>query len=393
MKRTVLLVLLSLFISCVSSAQERKPWVMRTIKKLGTFIDSMAVRGIDQRYLEIPKSPWQVMLKYHMNDMDLRSTVSMSEDYTDESGFHDSELNVESAINPHTVSSIGVWMGYRGYGLGYNLSLTGKNASNFSIGATGSNYGLNLRIRKVNTNKLDIYLWGHADDEKIEMDMKHSETWDDIKVKTVIFDGYYMLNKKRFSYSAAYDQSVIQKRSAGSLMFGALWYQTSLDYSNRFNALFIQALANIGRIKIHEGAIGVGYSYNWVPVKNLLINITAMPMLVVYNRAKVYLYDSNYDLFLDEGEVSPTGKKPVPAHEEDKDHPSWMKDITLEEVGTDVKYGKLSLNLDARMSLTYNLGRYILNVNGQLNRFHNSIDENTLKLSDWYINALLGIRL
>jgi hypothetical protein len=131
---------------------------------------------------------------------------------------------------------------------------------------------------------------------------------------------------------------------------------------------------------------GLGYAYNWVPMKNLLINITAMPMLVVYNRTKAYLYESNYDIFLGEGEVSPTGKKYVP------DDDSWQDDITLEETSSITKYGKLSLNIDARASITYNFDRFFLNVYGQVNHWNNKIDNNRIKLTDWYVNASLGFR-
>ena len=109
-------------------------------------------------------------------------------------------------------------------------------------------------------------------------------------------------------------------------------------------------------------------------------------MLVVYNRTKAYLYDSNYDLFLEDGEVSPTGKYPVP------DDLKWQDDITLYEVSSITKHSKLSFNFDARASITYNFNRYFLNVYGQLNHWKNKIDNNRIKLTDWYINASLGFR-
>ena len=60
--------------------QERKPWVLRALNAVKTYIDSSAVKGIDTRYLEVPEKPWAVMLKSNANDMDLRSTTYMSED-------------------------------------------------------------------------------------------------------------------------------------------------------------------------------------------------------------------------------------------------------------------------------------------------------------------------
>ena len=366
-------------------AQEQKPWVLRALHSVGEYIDSATVRGIDQRYIQMPEKPWAVVLKYNVNNMDLRSVSTMTESQMAERG-KVGDSNWETIFRPSTGSSLGAWVGYRGYGLGYSFSFNRNNGRNFSIGLTGSNYGINLRTRKFNTNKIEINVWGHDEDGAYELNDLPAETWEDIKVNTAIFDAFYMLNSKRFSYAAAYDQSTIQVRSAGSFMIGVMWFRTALNYSARQNALFIQALGDIGRVTIQEGSLGVGYAYNWVPVRNLLVNITAMPMVALYNRTKIHRYDSNYDLFLEEGEYSPQGKKHVP------DDESWLDDITLEETGTAVRHGKVSLNIDARASITYNMGRYFLNCYGQLNHYHNSIDDNTLRLTDWYVNASLGYR-
>lgn len=384
--RRTLAAFISLTLFCTSlTAQERKPWLSRTLSNIGTFIDSLSARGIDQRYIEVPEKPWQVMLRFNVNDMDLKSYTLISKEQFAKRGL-EGELNWEARVRPHASTNMGLWVGYRGYGLGYSLSISNNTGRNFTIGATGSNFGINLRTRKFNTSEMDVRLWGHDDNGPFELnDML--ELYEPVTIRSTIFDAYYMLNGKRFSYAAAYDQSVIQRRSAGSLMLGVMWYSTSLDYVEPYNALLIQALGDVGRTSIQEGSIGVGYAFNWVPTRNLLVNVTAMPMLAVYNRAKVRLYESNYDLFLDEGQTSPTGKKAVP------DDKSWMQDITLREVGTSVRHANVSVNIDARLSVTYNIDRYFLNVYGQLNNFKNSIDNNRVRLTDWFVNASLGIRL
>ena len=366
-------------------AQEKKPWLIRNLSKVGAFIDSMTIKGIDQCYIEVPKKPWQVMLRYHNNDLDFKTYTLVSKEQFAKKGV-EGEFNWEASIKPRASSSVGLWVGYRGYGLGYSFSIADNNGRNFSIGATGSNFGINLRTRRFETSEMDARLWGYDEDGPFDYN-DEIELFEPVTIKSTIFDAYYMLNGKRFSYAAAYDQSVIQRRSTGSLMLGVMWYSISLDYVTPQNALLIQALGDIGRTKIQEGSIGVGYAYNWVPAKDLLVNVTAMPMLAVYNRSKIHLFESNYDLFLKEGEVSPTGKKPVP------DDLSWQDDIRLQETGTSVKHAKITVNIDARLSVTYNIDRYFLNVYGQLNNFKNSIDNSRLRLTDWYINASLGIRL
>ena len=59
---------------------------------------------------------------------------------------------------------------------------------------------------------------------------------------------------------------------------------------------------------------------------------------------------------------------------------------------SNVSYGKVSLNIDARASITYQFDRFFLNIYGQVNRFRHSADNNELKLTDWYVNAALGVR-
>ena len=237
-KSTILSVLLLL--SLQLCAPEQKPWVLRALHSIGEYIDSATVKGIDQRYIQVPVKPWAVVLKYHVNEMNLRSLSSISEEHMAEKG-EVGDFNWETIFQPSSESSLGAWVGYRGYGLGYSLSFHRSKGRNFSIGLTGSNYGLNLRTRKFQTNQIDVNIWGHDEDGAFELNDLPAETWEDIKVKTAIFDAFYMLNGKRFSYAAAYDQSTIQIRSAGSIMIGVMYYLTTLDYSGRQNALLIQA--------------------------------------------------------------------------------------------------------------------------------------------------------
>ena len=240
-----------LIVGCLQmQGQEQKkgPWVVRALKAVKTYIDSSAVKGIDTRYLEVPEKPWAVMLKSNANDMDLKYTSSMSREQLQKHEV-DGELNLESKFQPRQETSIGAWIGYRGYGLGYSYSLQRTKGSTFSIGATGANYGFSLRTRSFNTNELTAHIWGYDETEHIDTTFL-ANTWDDIKIKTAIFDAFYFLNGKRFSYAAAYDQSMNQIRSAGSLMVGLKWFQASIDYSKPLNGLLIQIMGDVGRIKI-----------------------------------------------------------------------------------------------------------------------------------------------
>ena len=174
--------------------QKKGPWVVRALKAVKTYIDSSAVKGIDTRYLEVPEKPWAVMLKSNANDMDLKYTSSMSREQLQKHEV-DGELNLESKFQPRQETSIGAWIGYRGYGLGYSYSLQRTKGSTFSIGATGANYGFSLRTRSFNTNELTAHILGYDETEHIDTTFL-ANTWDDIKIKTAIFDAFYFLNGK-----------------------------------------------------------------------------------------------------------------------------------------------------------------------------------------------------
>ncbi len=41
--------------------------IVSLVKKVGTLIDSMSVRGVDCRYIDAPEKPWQLILKSNVS--------------------------------------------------------------------------------------------------------------------------------------------------------------------------------------------------------------------------------------------------------------------------------------------------------------------------------------
>lgn len=74
-------------------------------------------------------------------------------------------------------------------------------------------------------------------------------------------NGYNVFNGHRYSQATAYNQSVIHCRSAGSLILGATWYQSSFDYSNKHNNLFMAIGHGIHRIKVHQANHGIDHGF------------------------------------------------------------------------------------------------------------------------------------
>ena len=112
--------------------------VVSLVKKVGTLIDSMSVKGVDRRYIDAPEKPWQLILKGNVS----QTIVSM---HTQGSMYGE-----EYSANPHLKTTpaqyIGLWAGYRGYGFGYTVNVGGDKGSYLTFGATGGSFGINVRI-------------------------------------------------------------------------------------------------------------------------------------------------------------------------------------------------------------------------------------------------------
>ena len=192
-----------------------------------------------------------------------------------------------------------------------------------------------------------------------------------------------MFNKKRFSYAAAYDMSVIQKRSAGSPMAAVMYYNSRIEYVHDQNANVILFMNDVAKMRQSQFSAGAGYAYNWVPAKGLLVSAMAVPMLTFYNRFSMRLYDSNLKEAYKAQREHPDDDVQLPQPEEYK---IW-------QTGKIVQRGKPTFNLDSRLSVTYNARQWFFNTYGQLNSFYDKRKKNNGRLTDWFVCASIGVRL
>jgi hypothetical protein len=350
---------------------------VKTLKKVGALLDTLSVKGVDRNYIDAPKEPWQIIVKGNINQSDLKMRATGDIDIV--------SYKAEPRLKTEPSKYIGLWAGYRGYGLGYTINTGGDKGSYFTVGATGGSYGVNVRVHSFENNRPSFSFSTDFDDlinEDIDIEEEDVELEDPIRVHTVIADAYYLFNGKRFSYAAAYDQSVIQKKSAGSIMAGAMFYYGKIDYATKNNAELIYLMRGLGKVKLWQGSVGAGYAYNWVPVKGLLVNAMAMPMLTLVNRIKVYAFKTNVEDVLNQYE--------------DDEYPS-DEELLAQYVITPLtrkSYNSgIAVNFDARISVTYNFGRYFVNAYGQFNNFRYTHEDNHGRLNDWFVNAAFGVRL
>ena len=196
-------------------------------KKVKTMRDSMVVKGVDRRYIDVPEQPWQITVRSNVK----QTIVSMN----NQGSMAGKDYSVKPYLRTTPSYSIGLWAGYRGLGLGYSINMGGDKGSNITVGATGRAYGINVRIHSFENHNPNFNLESDLIPEEAKDAWKEVQLTDPIRVKTVIADGYYMFNSRKFSYPAAYKQRVIQKRSAGSLMAGLMYNYKRIDYSSDSN--------------------------------------------------------------------------------------------------------------------------------------------------------------
>ena len=374
-KYSLVILILTLFCSQVSA----QTGVHKLLKKMSTKKDSMVVRGVDRRYIDIPDQPWLIMLRGNIS----QTIVSMKTN----GSVLDEEYDNDTRLVTRPSKKIGFKVGYRGCGIGYMVNVGGNKGTRLTLGATGKSYSLNVRYHSFENSHPDIDMVSDLLTEEDLVEMKNVKLIDPIKVKTLLADAYYMFNGKKFSYAAAYKQSVIQKRSAGSLIVGGMFNYTDINYAADSNGDLIFLMHGLGRVKLWQGSVGVGYAYNWVPCRGLLINVMAMPMLTFVNKLKAYAYDTNIEDMMED----PMFWNDQVSYEEwDK---WYYQNVRISPLGSETFNSGVSISFDGRVSVTYNFGRYFLNVFGQFNniRYHHNSSHGYL--NDWFVNSSIGIRL
>ena len=350
-------------------------------ERLLHYLDSSNVQGTDPEYIALPQKKWCITLNSSTDQMDLDLNSHVEETYIDADDLSpiQSLFDFNLKIKPPVANSLGLWVGYRGWGGGYSLSLSGNKGINMSFNIATPSNGVNIRWRRFNFSNPEIHIsniffngepLGEDVDNTLELDQA-------MKIESFVFDGYWIFNKRRFSLASAYGQSVIQKRSAGSFIAGLMIYYQKFDITQPQNlSILSDMFKGLGCLKIYQGSLGAGYTYNWVPTKGLIVNAVAMPVVSVLNYMKADSYTVRY------------------AHDNPDGNPDienvW-DNIVVEHKSSNSQWGSLRLNLDVRASVTYWYRNCFINAMGQIHSFSSSYDGTKIGMSNWDIKGSLGI--
>lgn len=247
--------------SVVDSVPQNKAKVF--FKKVGVFADNWFMRGADTNYIALPKYRFRLAINSEAGSV---HTILSSEHIP----YYE---NINCRFNSNLTPKLGLVLGFRNLQAGYSVDLF-KGYSNFSLSLCQNAFGLEILRRKT------FYANGYIDASSIEG--RTNINAGDIGVTTFFLSAYFAFNRKRFSMPAAFNQSYIQRKSAGSVLAYVDFLYTDMMFAEKS---YMAMTGGLHSFELYQVALGVGYGYNYTPNKGkVLLHISAAPLLVFFNR-------------------------------------------------------------------------------------------------------------
>jgi len=267
-ERALLAVALLFCAGITTSVQAQKLW--RMLLHNDSLLYSRYHRStIDTMYMERPQTRWTVAGRVNM------SGAKIKVDWTEDDRHFRSEM--ESAQK----TTLCLAVSYLGISLSLALNPAKMMGKYSDYELNFNSYGKRFGFDFIYQNAHDFTGWHEADGSpRIDLPA------DMLKVKTLNVNAYYVFNSRKFSYPAAFTQSYIQKKSAGSVLLAVSGQgqhtETNGDY--------------VSHLKVTNIGVGGGYGYNWVPGRHWLLHLSAMPTFTLYSNTTLKVNDERVPL-------------------------------------------------------------------------------------------------
>lgn len=272
--------------------------------------------------------------------------------YLEEEGggrFDEMEAFASSKLLGGVDKGIGIQVGYGNLALGWNQRIGGDKGNTnttFSFDYLAPGYAFQLQYFDFR-RPVDYEMRISFGDDGFVIDGS-GQTDNPGRMTTIIADAFYAFNRRSFAYCAAYKGNVVQRRSAGTWMFGVKYLQGSVEYDPNEDIIH-EMLLGMVRQDTRQVAFGGGFSYNLVPyhrqpgadgkgLRNLTFNVTAIPMVTLFNQFSSIMI-SNWG----EGDSAPT---------------------------KNVINGKLHVNYVFRAGAIYSWDRFFLGLSGSYDSYN-----------------------
>lgn len=243
--------------------KKKHSWLRRVIRGFSK---------VDTNYIEPQKYNFTAMLQ---------NTTSFE-------GYTLRNVNGESVrFAPRPSYKLGPYIGWRWVFLGYTIDLrhmSGNARQGFDFSLYAPQVGIDMFYRKSGDNyRIDRVNFHNGFNNRA---MRHVD-FDGFESNEGGFNAYYIFNHNKFSYPAAYSQSTVQRRSAGSALagFGYTRHSLSVDWESFFKlmdermgdgtaAAVTDTTLRSADVKYRDISLSGGYAYNWVFAKNWLLDVS-----------------------------------------------------------------------------------------------------------------------
>lgn len=266
MKRCLLMAVAAL--TAMSQLNAQGLW--RVVKRADSLLTARYRRGnVDTAYVVRPATNWTLTARLNMS-----ATLLEMEGRQDGTPF-----TSKMQADYKTTFSVGV--NYLGVAVSLSLNpakLLGKYKDfEVNLSSYGRRWGFDVGYQDARN-----FTGWYQDEGEPRIELPPEV----LTMKALNANAYYVLNHRRFSYPAAFSQSYIQRRSAGSFLLGVSGLHMQAETSGTLESLL--KMTNIG--------LGAGYGYNWVPWRNWLFHLSVLPTLTVFSHTSLTVNDDRIPL-------------------------------------------------------------------------------------------------
>ena len=253
-------------------------WKWRMKMFLATVQTMLSIRynkiNTDTLYIVRPKTWWTIRGRFNVSGAGIK-TEGM-----------DDGMHYLTEMKANYKGTLSVAVGYMGLTLSFSLNpakMLGKYQDyEFNLNSYSNRWGFDFIYQRASNFKGYIERDGAS-----RMEIETTK----LKLRTINFNAYYAFNYKRFSYPAAFSQSYIQRRSAGSFLLG-------LSLQGQY--LTVEASEHLAgknvELRTANHGIGAGYGYNFVPGRNWLLHISALPTFIIISKTSLYIGDEKISM-------------------------------------------------------------------------------------------------
>ena len=216
----------------------------------------------DTAFVRLPRQNWIVKVRYDGfgSNLNIHNLMEDNEMMT---------IKMNSALR----TTIGLSASYKGIGLTISFAprrLFNKSSDQeYNINFYNNWWGADVTFTNISDFDTDIKIGK----------IRSRATVESTRLYGMSVNAYFVFNGRKFSYPAAFNNTMIQKRSAGSVIAAATFYNGLLSSKisdTKYN------MPNDPSITMRHAAIGGGYAYNYVTRYHWLLHISAQPTFMIW---------------------------------------------------------------------------------------------------------------